>query len=378
MVPELNDHLLLLIFANLDLFFLHKVAECSRRFRMLAQRTFSHELDGQLDIYTYSLNHGMLPIFGPFAKHITFGNCDYESSLNSFVIWRHFDITILLSITIDPFITHMKDIGNVFQDNVRFDKLKNLDLYTDDHYYSGRWTATAKTFAFNFRQWCPQLISLKMNKFVIIGNDENQLPRTLKKLDIECQFDDSDRVNTLKSLLRLNANIVDIRLREFAWLFHPNWILSYLTECGLHTTLESFAFQNEEQMWNFKWHPYYEYLFCKLESTLSMFQQLENLEFMFYGNLCSQQNIQLFKSLAKLKCLRIPMIEAETFDDMQDIFLENFIINVPTNLTQLILYDVDISSKDWRKFVAAMPASCDCQKHKTERPKVNEFRHREY
>lgn len=342
-MPGLNDHVVLHILADLNLHDLHTVAKCSRRFQVLAQRTFRIALEGRLTLNDDLLNgldvgqFNLFRVFGPFVKHLVY---DSWWSFDTPNIWDNLDITILRSVKIR---SKFLNIDYLREQIHRFDELESLVIRADH------------TLNFNFRQWCPKLKSLALGINLEIDTPEEHFPYTLRTLDMDLYSVTAEHDLTL--LLHKNLHLKNLRLHMYRGGPKPNDLFKCLVKAGLHTTMESLAFLRGNIELDYVTRDIAEEDSYELSSKLALFQQLKRLQLTVHNGLGVIANVPLFRSLANLEYLEITVGNKEP-----EKFLMAFAADIPPNLKEFVIEDwFPISEENWCAFVAAMPTSCKCQ-----------------
>lgn len=348
-VPALNDDVLLRIFAELELVDLSAVTKACRRFNELAQYTFSRIKQRRLTLTQDVLMdpgkvYDILCVFGPFTEHFAH---DVMWLFYSPLVWFELKIASLKSMKIDPFRMRLDRIDKFISAD-RFEQLESLHLFSMN--------ANPPALNFNFRHWFPNLKSLKLVVGMDIVYDEELLPRTLHTLDMDLLLSDNSQEN-YKILLRLNPDLVNLRLRDHAWRLKPNDILNMLIDFGLHAKLESFELIDDRETFQYD---DFMYEFTLLTPRLNMFQRLKTLVFGSRVIMCIVQNVPVLGQLTNLEILKMSMAN---YVDPEP-FLMALATNCPVSLKEFAVPgQIEISEDNWKAFVAAMPNTCKCQKY---------------
>lgn len=354
----LNDHVLLHIFSHLDLIALSAVAKCSRRLRSLAQRTFRIAMDGRLTLNDEVAHHAaghtantILRVFGPLAVHFAY-DVQQPPHYTAPLPWPDLNIAELKSMRIDPLRMRLPAICEPGA-NTAFHQLDSLELY---NVYSSR---VSPLLHINFRRWFGHLQSLTLNRCVALAyGNELRLPCSLRRLDMDLTWMTAPANRDFRTLLRLNAGLTHLRLREYAWRLRPNELLDALVDSGLQATLESLELIDTDDMFIADDLIYHE---NELTPRLRMFQRLRVLRIKSRDCLNIVANVPLLQSLARLEVLMWPMANMYLEPGL---FLRAFAASVPLNLRQFtVAGPICIGRGEWDDFVAAMPAACKCQQY---------------
>lgn len=350
--PYLCDHVLLKIFANLDLEDLYNVSQCSSRFKSLALRSFGANFSHRCmlpatnrwsisNLSTRSVELDIWRMFGPIAKAVEVVlKEEYSFNVRHLqpLPWLYFRVENLHTIKVD-----VSQIIGLCQRNTCFVSLKHLTLLNSSE------TVVADNIDYN--RCFPILKTLCWFGYFQLNTNEDQLPRSLETLEL-CRDNDTLDTEAFAALLRLNTNIRLLNLDDTS--MELNNLIDFMVTCGLHLTLEHLEYADSV------FDP--EDIRYELSDRLPMFTKLKTLRIYTYADICIYENSLLLQQLRNLECLTIDSEWERTPRE----FLMKLADNVPPTLTEFSLetsesesrvyHDLDV----WRQFVAVMPSKCEC------------------
>lgn len=117
--PELNDDVLLDIFANLDVYVLYNLAKCSPRYESLVQRIFITVHKGKIILNDAWDIQELLPVFGMYAR--TLSCLVHKKSFP--MIWPYLRVHALHTMIID-----ISQIDDMLSQSPPFLQMKHLCL----------------------------------------------------------------------------------------------------------------------------------------------------------------------------------------------------------------------------------------------------------
>lgn len=345
---QIADDVLSAGFDKLTLKELYAVAHRKCQLEKMARIAFSTTLNGRLvfrDEHTRTVpldqlrdsRSDMLRIFGPLTKQLECTVATESWGLK----WRFLSTNNLQTIKID-----VSQILAICQTNATFHQLERLELsgWKKNHWEGDNYRNI------NFSRKFPSLKTLKLGEFVELSPEKELLPRGLQSLKLcACSFRSMDAA-AFESLLHYNPNLQWLQLCDPP--LDLNEVIDLMYDCGIGLSLESFTLIAGGDRRS-----------CQLSGNFMQFERLKSVRLHVRMDVCTADNAMLFAQMPMLECLTIA-IKPGTHLDVHD-FLMAMATNVPPHLMQFSLSTSDrIKQKVWTKFVAAMPSTCKCQKHR--------------
>lgn len=331
-MPALCDDVLLVVFSNLNLQQLYKVGQCSRHFQTLSRSVFKTALDGRLVLQNEMDDNERMEIlheFGALAKHVVCKIDAHEWPVE----WQYVNVEQLESMHVD--ITQM--LRCCEQTTERFEQLEHLILCSEDD-------VTFSRCHVDFRLRFPKLKSLKSEPYVEMKAIEWLFPSGLQSLELHPFAYRYMSEDNFLVMLRLNDKLRDLRLHEMP--IQLNKLIDTMVECETNLTLETLVtYDGCGNADNYQ-----------LSKKLLLFQQLTSLEIWAYENVCTSENLKLFRRLQRLEFLTISGRTRDLVVPSE--ILTAIATNIPLNIKKLSVIDCgSIEAAAWTSFVAAVPAA---------------------
>lgn len=345
-IPELPNHVWLLILDHLDLNELLAVARCNRRFKALAQRTFRITLSGRYQVnstisQSVAKSFVMLRIFGKGIRVLHAESYVPRQVQRRSDFWYSLAIPKLTTISIRP--SSIRYYVERMPEHVSFYRVTELQLV-------GAHSATA--YRIDFQRYFPVLRKLQISDSLVIVYEADILPNRLRTLDMNT-FETGTRTrDNVLLMLRMNPNLVDLKV-QYRRHWQPNTMLQAIVQLGLYHGLVTLtaSVEIDDDL-------------IDLVAHLKLFVVLSKLELRCFGRGQLAGFAMAFRKMNELERLCIEFWDEHTHEQYNEFLMVFAGGNVPRQLAYFemnVMNGIKVLNSDWTNFVDVMKP-CECRR----------------
>lgn len=351
-LPELVEHVLIVIFSRMDLKTLANVARCCSRFQSIARSVFSNEFNGLLvldhQIVKSSLDRDhMVEEFGRLARSLVVSSPGPKNSYED----ECTNCRNLFS-TVDPqkltgvhFSGHLASAFTdvVVTDHQHLPLLQHLTIIAYD----------SPETTINLYQLNPELKTCHLYGDIRVDNGTN-VKGFVESLHI--RRNDLIQEEVLKQLITLHDNITDLAVCDVTHLSpFPNEFFDYLYDACCHKNLTKLSFC---QWWEHSKllgeNPYD----MQLTETLVHFKKLTNLKIRIGTSIADAFNAEIIGALCKLEMLEISCNKVEqTRPRIGEGFFDGIFERLP-KLKKFHIMGYEVDEDEWNNLIIKFPDCC--------------------